>query len=63
MEMAGKAVLPIYGTVCATMSYCLYNYVLLLVQLCLTACATMSYCLYNYVLLFVQLCLTASGNG
>ncbi len=39
MEMVGwQAVLPIYRTVCATVSYCLCNSVLLLVQLCLTAC-------------------------
>jgi len=63
METAGKAVLPIYGTVWATASYCLCNCVLLFVQLCLTACATVSYYLCNCVLLFVQLCLTACATA
>ena len=63
METAGKAVLPIYGTVWATASYCLCNCVLLFVQLCLTACATASYCLCNCVLLPVQLCLTAYATA
>jgi len=49
-------------TVCATVSYCLCNCVLLFVQLCLTACATVSYCLCNCVLLFVQMCLTVCAT-
>jgi hypothetical protein len=55
METAGKAVLPIYGTAWATVSYCLGNCVLLLGQLCLTAWATVSYCLGNCVLLLVEM--------
>jgi hypothetical protein len=42
-------------TTCTTVSYCLYNCVLLLVQLCLTACTTVSYCLYNCVLLLMEM--------
>ena len=68
-----QAVLPIYGTACATMSYQLCNHVLPIVQPCLTNCATMSYGLWkwlasssprlwkwlcNYVQQLVQLCLT-----
>src|SRR4028118_1228250 len=56
MEMSGKQFSPFMEllvqlclTVCATMSYCLCNYVLLLVQLCLTACATVSYCLRKWL--------------
>jgi hypothetical protein len=62
METAGKAVLPIYGTVWATVSYCLCNCVLLFGQLCLTVWATVSYCLCNCVLLFGQLRLTACAT-
>jgi hypothetical protein len=73
-----QAVIPIYGTVCATASYSLCNRVLQFVQLRLTAygngwqavipiygtaCATASYSLCNHVLQFVQLRLTAYGNG
>jgi hypothetical protein len=49
-------------TTCATVSYYLCNYVLLLVQLCLTTCATVSYYLCNCVLLLVQLCLTVCAT-
>jgi hypothetical protein len=65
-----KAVLPIYGTACATMSYELCNHVLQIVQPCLTAYGNglkqffpSMELLVQLCLTIVQPCLTAYGNG
>ena len=47
IEMAGKQFFRLWKWFC--------NYVLQLVQLCLTACATMSYSLCNHVLRFIEM--------
>jgi hypothetical protein len=56
------AVLPIYGTACATVSYALCNCVLRLMEMA-SIPPHLWNCLCNCVLRFVQLYLTAYGNG